>query len=374
MRPRIPWPLQRTPEFLAPRSVAIEGPGLIAARGLVAMRRPGDMVRSLAARAVGVLPARLSDMLRSRARLRTYGAVDAVLGRFVDPAAAGWCAARIAAIRPDAMLIDTIFRAPILADPRLRAIPSVLVAQDVFHLRHAGLAARGYRLYPATLDAAEEARWLALTQTVAAIQPEEAGVFRSMLPGKAVIVAGMPIAVKPPPAASMRDPDRLVFVGSASLPNVDGLRWFLAEIWPRLRECRPAVRLEVCGDVCDALTANADGVRLLGRVGDLAPVLHRAALAVAPLRAGSGLKIKLLDYLAHGVAVVTTPAGAAGLPPSAAVLPVEGAEAMAVLIAGLLRQDAQARAPAALALAGTYGAARVFAELGAALDERGHNG
>jgi glycosyltransferase involved in cell wall biosynthesis len=58
------------------------------------------------------------------------------------------------------------------------------------------------------------------------------------------------------------------------------------------------------------------GVALRGVVADLGAVLHRSAVAVAPVLAGSGLKIKLLDYVAHGLPVVATGAAVEGFEPA----------------------------------------------------------
>jgi glycosyltransferase involved in cell wall biosynthesis len=66
-------------------------------------------------------------------------------------------------------------------------------------------------------------------------------------------------------------------------------------------------------DATIAGLADHPGVRLLGFVEDLQPLYDRAAIAVVPLRIGSGTKIKLLEAFARRLPVVTTPAGAAGL-------------------------------------------------------------
>jgi glycosyltransferase involved in cell wall biosynthesis len=332
--------------------------------------RPRAAAAILVRRALGALPASLCEALHLRARQSAYGAADAVLGQWIDPVAADWCAAHIAALGPDAVLIDTIFRAPLLTDPRLERYRRVIIAHDLFHHRHAALAARGYRLYPASLSRAEEIRWLALADTIVAIQPAEAGEIAAMLTARArVIVASMAVEPRPRPDGVGRIPNRLVFLGSASVHNVDGLRWFLDRVWPRVRAARPTVRLDVCGDVCGALGRAPDGLVLHGRMAELAPVLHRASLGVAPLRAGSGLKIKLLDLMAHGLAVVTTPIGAAGFEPAVArpLLIAEEDEAFAEAILGALERSADARDEAVLAYAARYGREAVFAALGTTL-------
>ena len=139
----------------------------------------------------------------------------------------------------------------------------------------------------------------------------------------------MPATGCPPPPATLRLPRRLVFVGSASLPNLDGLRWLFTEVWPLLRG--HGVTLDLIGDCGAAFPALPDGVARLGRSTNLAPLLHRASLAIAPLRIGSGLKIKLLDYARHGLFTVATPASLEGFAtaPDAPFIEARGPDAFA---------------------------------------------
>jgi len=147
----------------------------------------------------------------------------------------------------------------------------------------------------------------------------------------------MPALLRPRPAGIARDPGRFVFLGSDSAHNLDGLRWFLAECWPLIRAAAPEARLDLCGSAGRALAALPPGVVALGLVPDLGAVLHRAACAVAPVLAGSGLKIKMLDYLAHGLPVVATPLAAAGMPLEDGDVPVAVAAAPEAFAAAALR-------------------------------------
>lgn len=121
------------------------------------------------------------------------------------------------------------------------------------------------------------------------------------------------------PVASRRS-DEVLFLGSFRyFQNVDALRWLLAEIWPRVNEGADAPRatLRLVGRGAD------DGLRRYVRergfaidegVDDARAALQRAALLLAPLRAGSGTKLKVLEAMASGLPVVTTAVGAEGIP------------------------------------------------------------
>jgi glycosyltransferase involved in cell wall biosynthesis len=134
----------------------------------------------------------------------------------------------------------------------------------------------------------------------------------------------------------------VLFVGNLTYPpNADAAIRLVREVLPRLREMagRP-VTVTLAGEPDDSVRALAaePGVRVSGFVSDLAACYRAADVVVAPLAAGGGTRIKLLEAFAHGLPVVTSAAGAAGL---------DLAEGVHVLMA----EDADdvARAVAALA-------------------------
>ncbi|MEM1177508.1 MAG: glycosyltransferase family 4 protein [Acidobacteriota bacterium] len=99
-------------------------------------------------------------------------------------------------------------------------------------------------------------------------------------------------------------------------PTVEGARWFASAVWPLVRRRRPGARWVLAGSrPAPAIRAAASepGVELVENPPDLGAILGEAAVAIAPLRAGSGTPIKILEAMAAGVATVTTPAGAEGL-------------------------------------------------------------
>lgn len=342
----------------------VVGPGLRTGPGSIAVARPRDALRILSRTALGLLPRALGERLRRQGRTGTYGDVDAIIGRFLTPAEAEE-AARFTE-GADWVIADTIFRAPVL-DFAGRARPAI-ITHDIFHARHAALAGRGLKLFPASLEAAQEAALLAKAQLLVAIQPEEAEALQALVPGTAVLTALMPARLVPRAPGTPREDGRIVFVGSSGAHNADGMRWFLAEVWPQLQRLLPTARLDVCGTVCRTLGSPPPGVTLHGMVPDLAPMLHRASVAVAPLRAGSGLKIKLLDYVAHGLVTVTTPVGTAGFLRTADWPFVEADNAVAFAAAAAhLAQGAGPRDQQALDYAARYDAAHVFGPLAQAL-------
>jgi glycosyltransferase involved in cell wall biosynthesis len=106
------------------------------------------------------------------------------------------------------------------------------------------------------------------------------------------------------------------FVGGFNhWPNVDAALWLGNEIMPLLRASRPGVHLSIVGSQPPPSVqqlATAD-ISVTGRVPAVEPYLEQAALVLAPLRTGGGMRMKVLQAMALGKAVVTTALGAEGL-------------------------------------------------------------
>jgi polysaccharide biosynthesis protein PslH len=116
------------------------------------------------------------------------------------------------------------------------------------------------------------------------------------------------------PSNKISEEKLITWIGGMSWdPNRDAVLYFLDDIWPRLSASDPDLRLELIGDGTEALVAKrSDNVKGFGRVPDVRPYFSRATLLVVPLRVGGGMRLKILDFLASGKAVVTTSIGMEG--------------------------------------------------------------
>jgi polysaccharide biosynthesis protein PslH len=106
------------------------------------------------------------------------------------------------------------------------------------------------------------------------------------------------------------DPNDLLFFGSfRHEPNVDAAERLARTIFPIIRAQRPQATLHIVGaePTPQVERLAGQGVFVVGEVPDLSPYLERAAAIVLPLRFGSGMRVKVLEALAWGKAVIGTP-------------------------------------------------------------------
>ena len=137
------------------------------------------------------------------------------------------------------------------------------------------------------------------------------GVATAVIPNAADVAYYQPRSDQPPP-----DGRTVVFFGHLSyVPNVDGVKHFVKSIWPRIAEAHPEARCKIIGDrpPPSLLALAGPRIELTGFVSDLRPHLAAAAAVVVPLRLGGGTRLKIVEAMAMGKAVVSTTLGAEGV-------------------------------------------------------------
>lgn len=142
----------------------------------------------------------------------------------------------------------------------------------------------------------------------------------------------------------------VLFVGNYEYaPNVDAVEWAVTEIFPRLWQRVPTARFLVCGHALPASWPsrfNDPRIEWRGYVDDLAAVQSQSSVFIAPLRFGGGSKLKVLEALAAGLALVSTREGLSGLgaQPGVHARVADTAQAQADELADLLMHPEQASA------------------------------
>jgi glycosyltransferase involved in cell wall biosynthesis len=135
--------------------------------------------------------------------------------------------------------------------------------------------------------------------------------------GRAIVLPNGVDLERNRPGLADPQPDTLVFNGPLMYaPNAEAMRFFVTEVWPRVRRERPHAALTITGksDGADVGWLPGDGsVQLSGYLEDVRPAVAGSWLSVVPLRTGGGTRLKILEALALGTPVVSTAKGAEGL-------------------------------------------------------------
>jgi glycosyltransferase involved in cell wall biosynthesis len=242
------------------------------------------------------------------------------VARYRLPRLAAALDAEIASFAPDVVHLEQLHLAWLLSRLAGR-VPVVLRQQNVESLllaRFGGLFPPPLRLF-SNLESRRirrYERWACETATVvAAISEPDAASFRALAPGARVEVLPAAIAfehVRPQP---LRGSPPFLCLGSFDwLPNRDGVRWLVREVWPQLRQLAPHGVLHIAGPGSSTVgPADDPSIERHGRVQTAASLYDPRAVVLIPLRAGSGVRMRLLEAWAAGVPAVASPLAGEGL-------------------------------------------------------------
>jgi len=150
---------------------------------------------------------------------------------------------------------------------------------------------------------------------------------------------------QPRPADPAPDGRTVLFFGLLSyMPNVDGVIHFVRDIWPHIAAAHPQARCKIVGGSPPQSLTELAGPRIefTGFVPDLRPHLAEAAAVVVPLRLGGGTRLKIVEAMAMGKAIVSTTLGAEGIEavPGRDILIEDRPEAFASAVNRLLAEPA----------------------------------
>lgn len=272
---------------------------------------------ALAWRLFRALPARLQQALVSALNRARY---QRPLASFRNPALLDRFRSLVEHGGYDALLVEYIWYAYLAEAVDRRHTRTFLDLHDIFHRRVEAFARFG-RVPDKTVTREEELAVYRQFDCLLAIQPVELSWLRAELPGQRVLLAMHPVAVAPAaPGSAITAPAtppggrlRLAYFASFGDVNLDAIEWFLAKVWDE--SLARDFELRIHGAICASVRTRAPGVVVAGEVADPAEVYRNADVVINPARFGTGLKIKTVEALAHGVPVLTTSVGAEGIDP-----------------------------------------------------------
>jgi glycosyltransferase involved in cell wall biosynthesis len=213
--------------------------------------------------------------------------------------------------QPIAAIVEYIFSTPVLA-----ALPAstlkIVDTIDVFSRKEEQVLTFGIR-DPLVCTADEERQYLLQADVILAIQSREAQLLRELAPEREIVLAGMDFDVIDTSNTNQTEPASVAVLASDNALNIHGLNAFLAECWPSIKRSIPGVSLVIAGRVGDHCIVEDASVRYTGWTDDVDQIYREASVIINPTIAGTGLKIKSVQALAHGKPLVAWANGVEGL-------------------------------------------------------------
>lgn len=159
----------------------------------------------------------------------------------------------------------------------------------------------------------EERHALLRGDVIIALQENEARLFKELVPEREVIILGYsPWHIVPQPSNKVI-PNRILNLGGDNVLNRRGLTLFCSNVWPRVLQSVPEAQFRVVGPVGTSLPPDTPNAKALGRLESVEEEYAKASIVVNPVDLGTGLKIKSVEALCYGKALVSTINGVEGM-------------------------------------------------------------
>ena len=224
----------------------------------------------------------------------------------------------------DIIQLESLFMTPYIPTiRRYSRAPIVLRSHNLEHVIQERIASgeknvfkKPYRKFLAKQLKRYEHAVLDRVDGVAAISPADAQHFADH--GREVPIVTIPFGIDPEDYDTEQPDGAPVFfhLGSMDwLPNEEGVRWLLESVWPRVIKKHPKAKLHLAGNKMpkDLLNADADGTTITGRVLDADKYMRQRHVMVVPLFSAGGMRVKIIEGMAMGKCIISTPIGAEGI-------------------------------------------------------------
>lgn len=226
----------------------------------------------------------------------------------------------------DIVQLESLFMTPYIPTLRrysnarivLRSHNLEYVIQDRLAIGERNFLKKPYRRFLAKQLHQYEMAVLDRVDGVAAISPADADHFKAH--GTRTPIVSIPFGVDPDeyvldtPAPD--GPPTFFHLGSMDwLPNEEGIRWLLETVWPTVVQKRPKARLHLAGNKMpkDLMGTRREGVTGRARVKDALDYMRTRHVMVVPLFSAGGMRVKIIEGMAMGKAIISTPVGAEGI-------------------------------------------------------------
>jgi hypothetical protein len=156
----------------------------------------------------------------------------------------------------------------------------------------------------------QEAKGLGRADIVIAIQEDDEKYFKTLTDKKTATVGHIVDIYE---QKKWRGGKNIIFVGCMNSANFHGMNHFIGKIWPKVLNKFPDSKLIIAGNISKFIKENVSSVIKLGEIKNIKEAYDMADIAISPIFAGTGLKIKNIEALGYGKPLLTTVYGAVGL-------------------------------------------------------------
>jgi glycosyltransferase involved in cell wall biosynthesis len=160
----------------------------------------------------------------------------------------------------------------------------------------------------------EELKYLKLVDGLACISRDDKLIFREN--GIKTPMTTIFVAIDKQEKSMDYNADSFYHIGSMNWsPNLEAVNWLVSSIFPAIRKELPNAKLYLAGSFMpeEFVTDNLKGIEVIGFVDDVSDFMTKKGIMLAPLKSGSGVRIKILEGMSFGVPIITTEIGAEGI-------------------------------------------------------------
>lgn len=226
----------------------------------------------------------------------------------------------------DIVQLESLFMTPYI--PTLRRYSKARIVLRSHNLEHViqqriaigerNFIKRPYRQFLAKQLERYEMDVLDRVDGVAAISPADAEHFLGHGSSTPIVPIPFGVNLKDYPVPEEKVGAAPVFFHLGSMdwqPNEEGIRWLLNSVWPRVMKKRPQARLDLAGNKMpkDLIDLDIPGVTIKGRVRDAVVYMQKRQVMLVPLFSAGGMRVKIIEGMAMGRTIISTPIGAEGI-------------------------------------------------------------
>ena len=226
----------------------------------------------------------------------------------------------------DIVQLESLFMTPYI--PTLRRYSKARIVLRSHNLEHViqqriavgerNFLKRPYRQFLAKQLERYEMEVLDRVDGVAAISPADAEHFVGHGSSTPIVPIPFGVDLKEYPVPEEKAVATPVFFHLGSMdwqPNEEGIRWLLNSVWPRVMKKRPQARLDLAGNKMpkDLIDLDIPGVTIKGRVRDAVVYMQKRQVMLVPLFSAGGMRVKIIEGMAMGRTIISTPIGAEGI-------------------------------------------------------------